>query len=189
MFGPAEGRTYLATFPVPGYVQEYGKDMHKDVIGDRVHPDMHALLAFQLMQVPLLPHLCNWSAILSCQLFAACGRGERQALLAQALVARHEPYRCSSFVLLQHTEGSRTLDDGRMPQSVGPKTVEAQRDMMRREQEADPRASDAGPCLPMSPYLAATGLAHALLTPRADGRMPHHPCRLCQQGRVFPALM
>ena len=60
IFGPEGGRKYLATFPVPGYRDRFQHEMHQDVIGDRVHPDMHAFLAFHFLEVPVLPHLCNW---------------------------------------------------------------------------------------------------------------------------------
>jgi hypothetical protein len=40
--------------------------------------------------------------------------------------------------------GGRNLDTGNLLQSVGPKTVSAQREKMRRSQEEDPRATDAG---------------------------------------------
>ena len=60
IFGPAGARKYLATFPVPNYREHFQQDMHQDVVGDRLHPDMHAFLRFHFLQVPILPHLCNW---------------------------------------------------------------------------------------------------------------------------------
>ena len=61
IFGPSGARNYLATFPVPGYREQFENKMHQDVIGDRIHPDMHAFLAFGLLQIPSLTHLCNWN--------------------------------------------------------------------------------------------------------------------------------
>jgi len=95
IFGPPESRSYLATFPVPGYRERFGHAMHQNGVGDRLHPDLHALLSFGLLPVPALPHLCNWNK------------------------------------------------DARMHQAVGPLTVKAHREKLRREQEADPRATDA----------------------------------------------
>ena len=45
---------------------------------------------------------------------------------------------------LDGVERCRNLDTGNLLQSVGPKTVAAQKDKARRMQEADPRATDAG---------------------------------------------
>jgi len=61
IFGQDTDRKYLATFPVPGYREKFGAEMHQDVVGDRVHPDMHAFLSFGKLEVPVLPHLCNWN--------------------------------------------------------------------------------------------------------------------------------
>ena len=97
MFGPESGRKYLATFPVPGYRERFRHQMHQDVVGDRIHPDMHAFIAFHLLNVPSLPHLCNWNP-----------------------------------------------DEGMLLQTVGEKTVKEHREKLRQQQEADPRASDAG---------------------------------------------
>ena len=61
IFGQEGQRKYLATFPVPGYRERFAGAMHQNVIGDRVHPDMHAFVAFGFLQIPVLPHLCNWN--------------------------------------------------------------------------------------------------------------------------------
>ena len=61
IFGGEGSRKYLSTFPVPGYREQFGHAMHQDVVGDRLHPDMHAFLSFHLLPIPVLPHLCNWS--------------------------------------------------------------------------------------------------------------------------------